>query len=493
MGEPTGFMKYGRETPERRSVPVRLRDWREVYEPFPDDHLRQQAARCMDCGIPFCHVGCPLGNLIPEWNDLVYRADWSGALDRLHATNNFPEFTGRLCPAPCEASCVLGINEDAVTIKQVEVSIIEHGFDAESDGHAIAPVMPSVMSGKSVAIVGSGPAGLAAAQQLTRAGHAVTVLERADRIGGLLRYGIPEFKMEKRVLDRRLEQMEAEGTQFRVNANVGENVSVEELRRDFDVIVLAGGATTARDLPIPGREFTGVYQAMEFLPPANKVQAGDLTEHPFSAAGKHVVIIGGGDTGADCLGTSHRHGAATIHQFEIMPRPPHVRPDANPWPTWPMIYRTSSAHEEGGERVFAVNTECFLGDESGNVRALRAHEVEQKVVDGRMSFEKVEDSDFELPCDIALLAMGFVGPQRDGMLDQLGVEFNERGNVARNGEWQTNLDGVFVCGDMGRGQSLIVWAIAEGRSCAASVDQFLMGDSDLPSPLTPDAVPMGVG
>ena len=492
MGEPTGFMKYERETPTRRSVPVRLRDWREVYEPFPDSHLQQQAARCMDCGIPFCHVGCPLGNLIPEWNDLVYRADWSGALDRLHATNNFPEFTGRLCPAPCEASCVLGINEDAVTIKQVEVSIIEHGFDAEFGDDTIAAVMPSVVTGKTVAIVGSGPAGLAAAQQLTRAGHSVTVLERADRIGGLLRYGIPEFKMEKRVLDRRLAQMETEGTRFRVNANVGENVAVEDLERDFDVIVLAGGATAARDLPIPGREFTGVYQAMEFLPPANRVQAGDLAEHPFSAAGKHVVIIGGGDTGADCLGTSHRHGAATIHQFEIMARPPDARPDSNPWPTWPMIYRTSSAHEEGGERVFAVNTECFLGDESGNVRALRAHEVEQQLVDGRMTFEKVEDSDFELPCDIALLAMGFVGPERAGMLEQFGVEFSDRGNVARSSEWQTNVDGVFVCGDMGRGQSLIVWAIAEGRSCAAAVDRFLMGATDLPSPLTPDAAPIGV-
>ncbi len=492
MGEPTGFMKYGRELPKRRAVPVRLRDWREVYEPFPDDHLRQQAARCMDCGIPFCHVGCPLGNLIPEWNDLVYRGDWADALDRLHATNNFPEFTGRLCPAPCEAACVLGINEDPVTIKQVEVSIIEHGFEASPDaGETIAPVMPSAATGQRVAVVGSGPAGLAAAQQLTRAGHAVTVLERADRIGGLLRYGIPEFKMEKRVLDRRLTQMEAEGTRFRVNANVGENVAVEDLRRDFDAIVLAGGATAARDLPIPGRELAGIHQAMEFLPPANKVQAGDLAEHPFSAAGKRVVIIGGGDTGADCLGTSHRHGAASIHQFEIMPRPPEARPDANPWPTWPMIYRTSSAHEEGGDRVFSVNTECFLGDDDGNVRALRAHEVEQKIVDGRMVFEKVEGSDFELPCELVLLAMGFVGPQRNGLLEQLGVELNERGNVARDDRWLTNVDGVFVCGDMGRGQSLIVWAIAEGRSCAAAVDEWLMGHTDLPVALTPDAAPIG--
>jgi glutamate synthase (NADPH/NADH) small chain len=480
-------MKYDRELPSRRSVPVRLRDWQEVYEPFPEPHLRQQAARCMDCGIPFCHVGCPLGNLIPEWNDLVYRGDWADALDRLHATNNFPEFTGRLCPAPCEASCVLGINEDPVTIKQVEVSIVEHGFTDD----AIAPVIPSANTGQRVAVVGSGPAGLAAAQQLTRAGHAVTVFERADRIGGLLRYGIPEFKMEKRVLDRRLAQMEAEGTEFRVNANVGENVTVDELQRDFDAIVLAGGATAARDLPIPGRELTGIHQAMEFLPPANKVQEGDLAEHPFSASGKHVVIIGGGDTGADCLGTSHRHGAASIHQFEIMPRPPDARPDANPWPTWPMIYRTSSAHEEGGERVFSVNTECFVGDDAGNVRALRAHEVEQKLVDGRMTFEKVEGSDFELPADLVLLAMGFVGPQRAGMLEQLGVDLNERGNVARDDRWLTNVDGVFVCGDMGRGQSLIVWAIAEGRSCAAAVDEWLMGRTDLPAPLTPDAAPIG--
>jgi glutamate synthase (NADPH/NADH) small chain len=485
-------MKYERELPTRRSVPVRLRDWREVYEAFPDPHLRQQAARCMDCGIPFCHVGCPLGNLIPEWNDLVYRSDWGDAADRLHATNNFPEFTGRLCPAPCEASCVLGINEDPVAIKQVEVSIVEHAFAAASErGEEIPPVMPSASTGRQVAVVGSGPAGLAAAQQLTRAGHAVTVFERADRIGGLLRYGIPEFKMEKRVLDRRLAQMEAEGTRFRVNANVGENVAVAELQRDFDALVLAGGATAARDLPIPGRELTGIYQAMEYLPPANKVQEGDLAAHPFSAAGKHVVIIGGGDTGADCLGTSHRHGAASIHQFEIMARPPDARPDANPWPTWPMIYRTSSAHEEGGERVFSVNTECFLGDDVGNVRALRAHEVEQKFVDGRVVFEKVEGSDFELPCELVLLAMGFVGPQRQGLLEHLEVDLDERGNVARDDRWLTNVDGVFVCGDMGRGQSLIVWAIAEGRSCAAAVDEWLMGHTDLPAPLTPDAVPIG--
>ncbi|MSZ29797.1 MAG: glutamate synthase small subunit, partial [Actinobacteria bacterium] len=424
--------------------------------------------------------GCPLGNLIPEWNDLVYRDDWREAIDRLHATNNFPEFTGRLCPAPCESACVLGINEDAVSIKQVEVTIIERAWD---EGW-IEPVISTTKTGKKVCVVGSGPAGLAVAQQLTRAGHSVVVFERADRIGGLMRYGIPEFKMEKRFLDRRLEQMKAEGTDFRVNSNVGENISVESLKSDFDAIVLAGGSTIARDLPIPGRELSGVMQAMEFLPPANRVQAGDMDEHPVSAKGKHVVIIGGGDTGADCLGTSHRHGAASVHQFEIMPRPPDERAESTPWPQWPLMMRTSSAHEEGGERVFSVNTECFIGDENGNVTALRAHEVEQKFTDGRMSFEKVEGSDFELPCDLALLALGFTGPQSTGMLEQFGVSLDPRGNVARNSDWATNVDGVFVCGDMGRGQSLIVWAIAEGRSCAASVDTWLVGESDLPAPLS---------
>ena len=480
MGEVTGFMKYDREGPKRRPVELRLKDWREVYEPFAVSDLKEQAARCMDCGIPFCHNGCPLGNLIPEWNDLVYRDDWREAIDRLHATNNFPEFTGRLCPAPCESACVLGINEDAVSIKQVEVTIIERAWD---EGW-IEPVISTTKTGKKVCVVGSGPAGLAVAQQLTRAGHSVVVFERADRIGGLMRYGIPEFKMEKRFLDRRLEQMKAEGTDFRVNSNVGENISVESLKSDFDAIVLAGGSTIARDLPIPGRELSGVMQAMEFLPPANRVQAGDMDEHPVSAKGKHVVIIGGGDTGADCLCTSHRHGAASVHQFEIMPRPPDERAESTPWPQWPLMMRTSSAHEEGGERVFSVNTECFIGDENGNVTALRAHEVEQKFTDGRMSFEKVEGSDFELPCDLALLALGFTGPQSTGMLEQFGVSLDPRGNVARNSDWATNVDGVFVCGDMGRGQSLIVWAIAEGRSCAASVDTWLVGESDLPAPLS---------
>jgi glutamate synthase (NADPH/NADH) small chain len=478
-------MKHDRELPKRRPIPVRIADWQEVYEDFPPDKVRTQGARCMDCGIPFCHTGCPLGNLIPEWNDLVFRDRWEAASDRLHATNNFPEFTGRLCPAPCEAACVLGINEPPVTIKQIEVEIIDRAWD---DG-TVQPVLVDTKTGKRIAVVGSGPSGLAAAQQLTRAGHDVTVFERADRIGGLLRYGIPEFKMEKRHIDRRIAQMEAEGTVFQTNANVGENVPVTDLQQ-FDGVVLAGGATAWRDLPVPGREFAGVYQAMEYLPWGNRVQQGDIDDAPISAHGKKVVIIGGGDTGADCLGTAIRQGAAEVHQFEILPRPPDERVDSMPWPTYPMIYRVSSAHEEGGERVYAVNTECFLGDDDGHLRGLRAHRAEQKFEDGRMTFERVPDSDFELECELVLLAMGFVGPQRAGLLEQLGVELNERGTVTRDDAFRTNLDNVFVCGDMGRGQSLIVWAIAEGRSCAAAVDAFLMGETMLPAPITPAMVPM---
>jgi glutamate synthase (NADPH/NADH) small chain len=482
VGDVRGFLKHDRETPTRRPVPVRLRDWKEVYEPFPEDHLQTQASRCMDCGIPFCNQGCPLGNLIPDWNDLVYRDQWRQAIQRLHATNNFPEFTGRLCPAPCETACVLGINQNPVTIKQVEVSIVDRAWD---EGW-IVPVPPTVKTGKKIAVVGSGPSGLAAAQQLTRAGHDVTVFERADRIGGLLRYGIPEFKMEKRHLNRRIEQMEAEGTVFRTGVNVGVDVTAAELREQFDAVVLAGGATNWRDLPIPGREVNGIYQAMEYLPPSNKVQEGDLATSPISSEGKHVVIIGGGDTGADCLGTAHRQGAKSIHQFEILPRPPEERPATAPWPTYPMTYKVTSAHEEGGERVFAVNTECFLGDDDGNVRALRAHEVE--MVDGR--FEKIEGSDFELPAERVYLAMGFLGPEHNGLLDDLGVEYDERSNVRRGDDWMSSVDGVFVAGDMGRGQSLIVWAIAEGRSAASAVDRYLMGDTALPAPLKPTDRPI---
>jgi glutamate synthase (NADPH) small chain len=482
MGKTTGFLEWERKGPTRRPVPVRLLDWREVYEPFDAAELTKQAGRCMDCGIPFCNNGCPLGNLIPDWNDLVYKGHWQDAIERLHATNNFPEFTGRLCPAPCESACVLGINADPVSIKQVEVEIIDKAWN---EGW-VTPQPPSVKTGKRVTVVGSGPAGLAAAQQLTRAGHDVTVLERADRIGGLLRYGIPEFKMEKRHLDRRIEQMEAEGTEFRTNAQLGRNVDVDVLRASVDAIVLACGATAWRDLPIPGRELKGIYQAMEFLPWANKVQQGDLADAPISAAGKNVVIIGGGDTGADCLGTSHRQGAKSVKQFEIMPRPADSRTGGNPWPQFAMVYKVTSAHEEGGERMYSVNTECFLGDDDGNVRALRGHEVVMQ--DGK--FVKVDGSDFELECELVLLAMGFVGPEQGGFIEQLGLSLDERGNVARNDEWQTTQPDVFVAGDMGRGQSLIVWAIAEGRSCAAAVDRYLMGETALPSPVLTTSRPL---
>ncbi|MBI3826590.1 MAG: glutamate synthase subunit beta [Candidatus Rokubacteria bacterium] len=481
MGKVTGFLEIKRKKWPTRPVAERLRDWKEVYLPFPDDDLKQQGARCMDCGIPFCHQGCPLGNIIPDWNDLVYRDRWRDAIDRLHATNNFPEWTGRLCPAPCEGSCVLGINDDPVTIKAIELSIVEHAFDRGWVG----PQPPSARTGKKVAVVGSGPAGLAAAQQLNRAGHWVIVFERSDRIGGLLRYGIPEFKMEKRVLERRLALMEKEGVVFQPSADVGGQMPVADLQKEFDAIVLACGAGAPRDLPVPGRELSGIHFAMEYLTLQNKRCEGDHVpdERFITARDKRVVIIGGGDTGADCLGTVHRQGAAAVHQFELLPRPPDSRAADNPWPQWPNVFRVSGAHEEGGERVYAVSTERFAGDAEGRLQQLHATRVEMVREGGRLDFRPIAGSEFTLDVELVLLAMGFLGPERSGPIAELGVKLTGRGNVWRDPQWMTSVPGVFTCGDMQRGQSLIVWAIAEGRSAARGVDAWLMGASELPAPL----------
>ncbi len=501
MADPRGFLKYDRELPLHRPVPIRVRDWREVYEPFPAAAVRRQAARCMDCGIPFCHEGCPLGNLIPEWNDLVYRDDWFAASERLHATNNFPDFTGRLCPAPCEASCVLGINAEPVTIKQIEYEIVERAW---TEGW-LGPRRPPRRTGRRIAVVGSGPAGLAAAQQLARAGHAVMVFERAPRPGGLLRYGIPEFKLEKRVIDRRLGQLTAEGVELRCGVSVGtsaghgltltssdvETVDVATLRADFDAVLLATGAAVPRDLPVPGRALHGVHQAMEYLTGANQATEGSLDRPPVDAAGKDVVIIGGGDTGADCLGTAHRQGARSVHQLEILPEPPMVRSEADPWPTWPRILRTYPAHEEGGERLFSVSTTELVGDDNGQVRALRADQVRAVTsTTGYTTFEPVPGGALELPCELVLLALGFSGPERQGAIADLDLALTDRGTVATDTRWQTNVEGVFACGDMVKGQSLVVWAIAEGRAAAAAVDRHLMGTTDLPAPVVPGQLPL---
>jgi glutamate synthase (NADPH/NADH) small chain len=469
VGKITGFMEYTRETPARRPPAERINDWFEIYQPFPLESVQKQGARCMDCGVPFCHTGCPLTNLIPDWNDLVYRGRWREAVRQLHATNNFPEFTGRICPAPCEASCVLGINEPPVTIKQIEKTIIDHAFEQGF----IRPEPAAVRTGKRVAIVGSGPAGLAAAQQLARAGHEVTVFEKNDRIGGLLRYGIPNFKMEKHLIDRRLEQMRAEGVRFQTNAHVGQNVPVEDLRREFDALLLAGGAEQPRDLKVPGRELKGIHFAMEFLPQQNRRCEGDVVKEQILATGKRVVIIGGGDTGADCLGTSHRQKALSVVQFELLPKPPETRSPSTPWPLWPMQLRVESSHEEGGIRDWSVSTTAF----SGNGRVERLHGVR---VGPPPKFEPQPGTEFTMDVDLVLLAMGFVGPVKSGMLEQLGVQLDTRGNVATDPHYMTSVPGVFAAGDMRRGQSLVVWAISEGRKAARAIDLYLMGETRLP-------------
>jgi glutamate synthase (NADPH/NADH) small chain len=466
MGKTTGFMEYTRQLAERRPPAERIKDWFEIYQPFPEENLREQGARCMDCGVPFCHTGCPLTNLIPDWNDLVYHDKWRHAARQLHSTNNFPEFTGRLCPAPCEASCVLGITDPPVTIKQIEKAIADRAF---ADG-IVKPEPAAAPSGMRVAVIGSGPAGLAAAQQLARAGHDVTVFEKNDRIGGLLRYGIPNFKMEKHLIDRRVEQMRAEGVKFRANAHVGGNVEVEELRKQFDAILLAGGSEQPRDLPIPGRELKGVHFAMEFLPQQNRRNEGDTVpeDQAILATGKRVVIIGGGDTGADCLGTSHRQGALSVTQFELLPMPPEQRSPSTPWPLWPLQLRTESSHEEGGVRDWSVMTERFIGDSQGHVKQLQAVRV-----GGPPNFERVPGSEFTRDADLVLLAMGFTGPVKTGLIEQLDVKLDARGNVQADENHMTSVDGVFAAGDMRRGQSLVVWAIAEGRKAAAGIDKYL--------------------
>jgi glutamate synthase (NADPH) small chain len=471
VGKATGFVEFSRVKPPARPISVRVGDYHHVYAAYPSDELNRQAARCMDCGVPFCHQGCPLGNLIPDWNDLVYRDSWRAAVDRLHLTNNFPEFTGLLCPAPCEGSCVLGISNEAVAIKSIELAIVDRAFD---EGW-IVPEPPPMRTWKKVAVIGSGPAGLAAAAQLNRAGHSVTVFEKADRIGGLLRYGIPEFKLEKRVLDRRLDLLSAEGVVFRAGIQAGEDVRADDLRRDYDAIVLAGGAACARDLQVPGRELEGIHFAMDFLSQQNRRCQGDTFDdgQTVTASGKHVIIIGGGDTGADCLGTVHRQGAASVSQLELLQTPPSSRTTDNPWPQWPNIFRTSSAHEEGGDRHYSVATTAFSGS-NGRVRTLHGHRVNRVMRDGRASFDPVPDSEFELRADLVLLAMGFVGPQKNRLLDDLGVRFTDRGTVWRDDRWMTNVPAVFVAGDMQRGQSLIVWAIDDGRRAASAVDAYLV-------------------
>ncbi|MBI3840329.1 MAG: glutamate synthase subunit beta [Planctomycetia bacterium] len=486
MGDVRGFMKYHRNYVPKEPVSERIKHYHEFLKILPPEELQTQGARCMDCGTPFCHTGCPLGNIIPDWNDLVHRNQWREASERLHATNNFPEFTGRVCPAPCEAACVLGINEDPVAIKQIEMAIADRGFE---EGWII-PEPPAERTGKKVAVAGSGPAGLAAAQQLNRAGHAVTLFERDDRPGGLLMYGIPDFKLEKSRVWRRIEQMRAEGVEFRTNANVGFNVSVAELRRDYDALLLTGGATHARDLAIPGRELKGVHFAMEFLPQQNKVNQGDVIANQILATGKHVIVIGGGDTGSDCTGTSNRQGCASLTQFELFPSPPDVgqfpraaeRPSNTPWPYWPIILRTSTSHEEGCNREFSIETKEFLGDSSGSVQGLRTVRVEWITdANGRQTFQEVPGTEKIWPAQLVLLAMGFVGPQRSGPIEQLGLELDPRGNVKCNDCYMSSVEGVFAAGDMRRGQSLVVWAIHEGREAARAIDKFLMGATHLPS------------